>query len=347
LNEELDLGIGSIIDLGDLLLGDLDASSYGIGWWSAYTALSRKARIFISDYLVACARDVATNLLEAYVYRLEFDHSLVDFEEYVRRGIRKNTTVIPPPRGLHDDLSHFRVSAHLVGMLRAFGSALDCLGGCIVGAAGLPTELIKTSLHAAKENLESQQQNARLARLHDDLLQCEADAGPDGWISWLVAMRNTVVHRARRVVTFNVNRGPGDQVDFALLLPRSPELTEVEAWIYAGGQVASHFEVPAGEFLTKLAASVHQYVDSAARLLITLWAERKADPSLITQSARQWKEPMSIIKPVPSFGGFDVPAIAGTISEVGVSNEMAVRLRAAGLTDLGPDDVRPSPAVWS
>lgn len=86
LNEELDLGIGSIIDLGDLLLGDLDASNYGIGWWSAYTALSRKARISISDYLVASARDVATNLLEAYVYRLEFDHALVDFEEYVRRG---------------------------------------------------------------------------------------------------------------------------------------------------------------------------------------------------------------------------------------------------------------------
>jgi hypothetical protein len=126
-------------------------------------------------------------------------------------------------------MCYFRVSAHLVGTLRAFGSALDCLGGCIVGAAGLPTELIRTSLHAAKESLESQQQNARLARLYDDLLQCEADAGPDGWISWLVAMRNTVVHRARRVVTFNVNRGPGDQVDFALLLPRSPELTEVEA----------------------------------------------------------------------------------------------------------------------
>jgi hypothetical protein len=156
-----------------------------------------------------------------------------------------------------------------------------------------------------------------LSRLYDDLLRCEADAGPEGWIPWLVGMRNTVVHRARRVVTFNVNRGPGGQVDLELLLPRSPELTEVEAWIHAGGQVASHFEVPADAFLTKLAASVHGYLDGAARLLITLWAERKADPSLITQPVRQWKEPASIISPVPSFGGFDIPVGGGKVSGVG------------------------------
>ena len=348
LNDELRLGIGSVIALGDLLRSDLDVSAYGIGWWADYAALNRKARIFISDYLLACARDVATNLLEGYAYRLEFDHALADFEEYMRRGIRKNATVIPPPRGQYDDLSYFRVTAHLAGILRAFGSALDCLGGCIVGVAGLPADIVRTSLHQAKESLRGQCSGSnRLSRLYDDLLQCETDAGPEGWISWLVGMRNTVVHRARRVVTFNTNRGPGGHVDFALFLPRSPELTEVEAWIYAGGHVASQFEVPAGEFLTRLAASVHSYVDAAAGLLMALWAERKAAPSLIEQSPRQWKEPTGIIKPVPSFGGFDIPAVAGKVSGVGVSNELALRLDAAGLADLGPDDVRPSPAVWS
>jgi hypothetical protein len=147
LNDELGLGVGSVIDLGDTLRDDLDTSSYGIGWWSSYPALSRKTRIFISDYLVASARDVATNLLEAHAYRLEFDHALDDFKEYMKRGIRRNSAVIPPPRGLYDDLSYFRISAHLVGMLRAFGSTLDCLGGCIVGVAGLPTDIVRTSLH--------------------------------------------------------------------------------------------------------------------------------------------------------------------------------------------------------
>jgi hypothetical protein len=347
LNDELGLGIGSVIDLGDTLRDDLGASSYGIDWWTSYPALSRKTRIFISDYLVACARDMTTNLIEAYAYRLEFDHALDDFKDNMKRGIRRNAAVIPPPRGVYDYLSYLRVSAHLVGMLRAFGSALDCLGGCVVGVAGLPTDIVRTSLHQAKETLGSQRHVARLSHLHDDLLRCEADAGPEGWIPWLVGMRNTAMHRARRVVTFNLNRGPGGQVDLDLLLPRSPELTEVEAWIHSGGQVASHFEVPADAFLTQLAASVHGYLDSAARLLIALWGERKADPSLIEQPTRQWKEAASIISPVPSFGGFDIPGPAGKVSGVGVSNELAVRLHAAGLTDLGPDDVRPSPAVWS
>jgi hypothetical protein len=348
LNDGLRLGIAAIITLGDLLRDDLDTSNYGIGWWASYPALDHKVRIFISDYLLAAARDITTNLLEAYAYRLEFDHALADFKEYVKRGIRKHTAIIPPPRGQYDDLSHFRVSAHLVGMLRAFGSALDCLGACIVGVAGLPTGIVKTSLHQAKESLGTRRNDSkRLGRLYDDLMQCEADAGPEGWINWLISMRNTVVHRARRVVTFSVNRGDNDQVDLALLLPRSPDLTEVEAWIHAGGQVASHFEVPADEFLASLAGCVHSYIDAAAKLLTTLWAERRADPSLITQSPRQWKEPAEIIKPVPSFSGFDITPVAGRVTGVGVSNELALRLHAAGLTDLGPSDVRPVPAVWS
>jgi hypothetical protein len=336
-----------MIDLGDLLRDDLDSTKYGIGWWQVYTQLNIKTRIFISDYLVSCARDVATNLLEAYAYRLEFDHALDDFKSYIERGISKNRTVIPEPRGKYDDLSYFRVSAHLVGILRALGSALDCLGGCIVGVAGLPIDIVKTSHAAAKDSLSSQGAAIRrLGQLHNDLLQSETAAGPAGWISWLVGMRNTVVHRARRVVAYNVDRGPGGKVGFDLLLPRAPELTEVEGWIYAGGYVASQFQVPADDFLSELAKSVNSYIDSAARLLIELWRERRANPSLITQPVKQWKDPTGVVNPVPTFGGYPIPALSGKVTGVGVSNELALRLRAAALTDQGPDDIRPSPAVW-
>lgn len=348
LNDNTGLGIGSIIDLGDLLRDDLDSVNHGIGWWQAYTGINTKTRILISDYLLSCARDVTTNMLEAHAHRLEFDHASDDFKAYIERGIQKNRTVIPPPRGMYDELSNFRVGAHLVGMLRAFGSALDCLGGCIVGVAGLPTDIVRTSHAIARRDLPNQATSIpRLGKLHADLIQCEAAAGPTGWISWLVGMRNTVVHRARRIVSYNVDRGPSGRVTVDLLLPRAPELTEVEGWIYAGGYVASHFQTPADAFLTELTKSVSSYIDSTAKLLATLWRERKSDPSLIMQPIQQWKNPTGLINPVPTFSGYPLPPLPGQITGVGTANETALRLTAAALTDRGPDDVRPSPRIWS
>lgn len=347
LNDSLGLGIGFVIDLGDLLRDDLDPSKHGIGWWEVYKDIDAKTRIFISDYLVSCARDVATNLLEAYAYRLEFDHALEDFKAYMARGISKNKTVIPEPRGMYEELSYFRVSAHLVGVLRAFGSALDCLGGCIVGVAGLPIDIVRTSHATATDSLSAQGATiTRLGQLHSDLLQCESSAGPAGWTDWLVAMRNTVVHRARRIVAYSIDRGVGGQVSMELLLPQAPELTEVEGWIYAGGYVASQFQAPADDFLTELAKTVNSYADCAARLLIDLWRDRQANPSLIVQPVKQWKNPKGVINPVPAFGGYPVSITTSQVTGVGVANETAIRLTAAALTDQGQNDIRPSSTVW-
>jgi hypothetical protein len=42
------------------------------------------------------------------------------------------------------------VEAHLAGVLRAWGSALACVGGCIVGVAGLPASLVRADLKTAR-----------------------------------------------------------------------------------------------------------------------------------------------------------------------------------------------------
>jgi hypothetical protein len=117
-----------------------------------------------------------------------------------------------------------------------------------------------------------------------------------------------------------------------MLLPRSPELTEVEAWLHAGGYLTAFFETPAEEFLSRLACSVYDYIDSAAKLLIDLWSERKQDPSLITQPSKQRKDPQGLINPTPTFGGYDIPPVAGQTVGIGASNEMSDRIHAAALT---------------
>ena len=133
LNARLDFGIDSVIDLADQFVTDLDPSIGGIGWWQVYPELDRQKRAFISDYLASSARSICFNLHESYVHRIELNHAVDDFKEWIERGIGSGQPTIPPPQNLYDDLSYVRVNASLAGTLRAFASSLDCIGACIVG----------------------------------------------------------------------------------------------------------------------------------------------------------------------------------------------------------------------
>ena len=148
-----------------------------------------------------------------------------------------------PPRGPYEELGLRRVEAHTAGVLRAWGSALDCLGGCIVGVAGLPTDLVRADLGKARNCLYKQSKdNPVLNRLQADLAEAEAPirASPMGPADWLLGMRNTVVHRGRRTVTWTAIVGDTGISDFTLQLPVSPELTDVEAAVpQAGGWMAA------------------------------------------------------------------------------------------------------------
>jgi hypothetical protein len=351
LNKELDLGIESIVDFGDLIIGDLDETKCGIGWWSAYSDLGRQDRILISDYLAECARDISTNIIEAYISRLDLLHAIDDFKEWMIRGIRGTEVTIAPPRHAYEDLAYFRVANSLAGALRALASSLDCLGACVVGVAGLPIDIVKTSLSEAKEKLAAEGRRTpkpRLRELHSEMLRCENEAGPAGWLEWLMAMRHMLVHRGRRVSEYSIRQGDGGVVEgFFLRLPQSPELTDVQAWVYALGYVASGFEASAVELLDELAKTTSKYLDEVARLLIALWLERKADPALIVQPSRQWRQGGGLIKPGPTFNGYDIGLASGAVREIGAANETHFRLRAAGITERTASDLRPSRAIWS
>jgi hypothetical protein len=347
----LGVRIEQAIKLADEIVADLSDSTYGIGWWRVYPDLDRQSRIYLSDHLVACARTISTNLLEAHVARLEFDHALDDFRAYLDRGINNGTAITPPPRGPYDDLSYFRVSGNFVGILRALGSSLDCLAACIVGVAALPTPIVTTDLLKALDVLDRKHNNhPRLVQLLASIRQCEADAGPSGWTEWLLGMRNTDVHRGRRVVTYNVVfDARGDVEGFAMQLPRTPRLTEVEAWVDAGGYVAAYFEAPADELLMNITNTVHAFVDGVASLLLALWDDRRTLPSLLSQPRDQWKYSTALVTPLGRFAGYPggSTAFGGNVRGIAASDELMRRVSAAGLTRKGSQDLHPSPDVWN
>lgn len=346
----LGLTLKEPVALGDEIVADLNTKVHGIGWWAAYPGIDRRTRILLSDYLVACVRAIPSNLVEAQVERLELDHAVEDYRTWMGRGAQSGRRyTVKPPRGPYDELSLGRVQAHTAGVLRAWGSALDCVGGCIVGVAGLSTDLVRADLAKARGCLSRQSENnPLLAQLQAGLEQAEAQAGPAGWREWLLGMRNTMVHRGRRTVSWSAVLGNAGITDFTLQLPVSPELTDVEAAIRAGGWMAASFAVPAADFLNELSNTVGVYVSRASRLLAELWRRRRADPGILPQDENQWKQPRELIKPVPEFRGFpNLVQSHRQITTLDVGVETDLRLKAAGLTARGGSEHRPDPGVWS
>lgn len=290
------------------------------------------------------------NLVEARIERLELDHAVEDFRAWFARSITPGRRmVMKPPRGAFDELTVRRVNTHLAGMLRAWGTALDCIAGCTVAVAGLPTDLKRADTKTAREALaKASATHARLATLQADLEQAEMAAGPAGWREWLLGMRNTYVHRGRRTATWSGNVDHTGLTGFSLQLAVSPDLTEVEAVVHAGGQIASTFKAPAADMFDRLAQTVNAFAAEAARILLTLWYERRDDPTLIEQSPRQWKQPTGIIAPVPQFRGFpDLTEPRQPVTSLDVGEEAATRLRAAAVANSTNTDITPDPKIWS
>jgi len=350
LDVHLDLGIGHMIDVADLILEDLDPAVGGIGWWKAYAQLARQERIFISDYLLLAARSVYTNVAESYVHRLELSHAVDDFRTWLERSTSSGQPVLVP-ESLYDDLAYVRIEANLAGIFRGLASALDCLGTCIVGVAGLPLAIVTTDFAKAKQYLNGRRarQNPRLQQLARDLSDAELATGPAGWVKWLLDMRHMLVHRGRLSITIGITSGPDGIEGLSLVLPKSPELTEIQGWVYAAGRIAASFESDAEAILQSLTTSTCSFLDAVGLKLSELWRERKLDHLLISEPSEQWREPGGLIKPVPTFNGYALgpPAGSSEAREIDVSTEVALRMRAAGITRRRANDIGPSPEFWS
>jgi hypothetical protein len=344
----LGLDLAAAVELGDEIVSDLDTNAYGIGWWKAYRELDRQTRILLSDYLVACARAIPDNLVEAQVERLELDHAAEDFSKWMARGLTTaEHGTVDAPSSPYEDLATHRVQSHLAGALRAWGSALDCVEGCIIGVAGLPVDLVKADMKKARDHLQKLVSgNQALNQLQADLERAEAAAGPAGWREWLLGMRNTFVHRGRRT-NFWVGDSDGAVSNLSLRLPLAPNLTDADAIVQAAGLIAATFAVPAADLLGEVSKTVDAFVAEACRALTRLWRVRRADTGLLPQNPRQWKQPDGLIT-LPAFQGYsNLTQSRGLSTSLGLSPEGARRLAAAALLHRLGNDRGPDPAVWS
>lgn len=331
--------------LRDLVYEDIDTERLGIGWWQEH--LDPQRRILIADYLLQCFDAVHENMLEARLHLLHLPHFRREQSKFVAGAVTvgprgRIATKLPPRTRPADDIRWAMINLHTAGVVRASASALDCLGGIIVGVAAVETEIVRTDFRRACRALANmvQDQSAALALLRtlkSSLEAAEAEAGPTGWLSWVVDYRNMLVHRGRRVgksllrstVTLVGPSGePLPRVEAVELLPREPGLSEIQTLAFVGP--SSVLEEDAQDTLKGVVGSTRQLVEDVAQLLEPVWRTRRADPNLLRQPAKQWK--LEAVMP-SAFRGYRPGSVQFTPDMFVVAPEWTVRLKSAALDD--------------
>jgi hypothetical protein len=174
------------------------------------------------------------------------------------------------------------------------------------------------------------EQQALLTLVNDE----PAKHGPTDWLPWLLRARSTVIHRPPKtwlvLMTADGRRPTGLSRPFH----RQPGWREMEAWLRSrGGGV---FEIilndePAST-LDGLTGSVCDLVTVLANQCSSLVSKRRADPSLLVQSGRQWADYFD--KPLLDFPGYGKPPKARVDNaQMHVSPDTGRRMRAFRLLD--------------
>jgi hypothetical protein len=136
---------------------------------------------------------------------------------------------------------------HTVGFIRAVAGALDCFGASVVGVAALKTSLLRADLDSARRALVQVTGASAGDRVQADFrAQLEAlveGVGPPGWFRWAVDLRNTLIHRGRRLQMSELRPIPSGLVhpdgrpiirtNVIHQLPRDPGRSDAEMFLDA------------------------------------------------------------------------------------------------------------------
>jgi hypothetical protein len=309
--EVLDIAVPNAIRLKRATLEDLDEESKGVRWWKTPDI---RRRILIGDQLVVCCSSVARNLIEARLHLDGFVTARRELDDLYRDAVRilpSGLQLRHPRRTPHTDILPRTEEAHLAGFLRAAASALDCLGATIVGVLGLPTDILRADLRAARRRIKSVTTPAEVTqdRFRARFETLVETHNPPGWLDWTRQMRNMLVHRGRRMTLVELvpkptpvllpSGAPSLRTLVTMHLPRDPERSDIQA-MSAGGVGALVLPGDAVDCARGLLNSCRRLIEGTCEELMTVWRARRDDPDLIPQPGEQWPN----LEP-PQGTGFD------------------------------------------
>ncbi len=239
------------------------------------------------------------------------------------------------------------IRLHEVGVVRALSGAMDCVAGALIGVLAIPLNILRADLGRARQHFadlrksgastDGQQFQLEFGSRFESLI---AEAGPAGWLEWLLAYRNMLVHRGRRI-------------EIGQFVPREPRLFGADGRVIPRVKVVRHApreplrsdmdvlrqpELPpvltedAQQTLQGLVASVCFLVDALGAELLTAWEHRKARPELLAQPQSQWPD-ADPKKPTVPFLGYSPGSFAYLPGQLMGHPVSWRRLEAAALFD--------------
>jgi hypothetical protein len=333
-------------ELGNEILADLDEHVFGVRWWAPHPGTSR--RILISDHLFSSVRSVESNLIEARLHLIE----AVDFWEresdFHARAVSVTTdgrvnVQLPERRCPLDELRPAMSTLHTVGFIRAIAGALDCFGTSVVGVVALKTSLLRADLDSARRALVQVTGSSAGDRVQADFrVQLEAlieSVGPPGWFRWAIDLRNTLIHRGRRLQMSDLRPIPSGLVrldgrpvirtDVIHQLPRDPGRSDVEMFLDAANPPV--LTETAATTLLGVLQSTLRLTGEGGVLLLNLWRTRRATPALLFQPREQW--PDSTSSATAGFRGYAPDSVPYNPTQLRLDQVVIRRMSAASLGD--------------
>jgi hypothetical protein len=201
------------------------AAGEGVAWWDLDPARS----ILIGDYLIGLMESAEANLTQASMH-LACTNDLWTADGFATRARMQSAPVLGPGIfGAHNERDSNRTveaNGHVAGFFRAAGSALDNVGGIVVGVAGLRTPIVLAAWTGLKLGNRAPVGSAPDGPGRDlqiavvDGVRAAITKGPDGWSDWTTDFRHTLVHRASRLALTMSDPRRADS--FLRPLPRHP-----------------------------------------------------------------------------------------------------------------------------
>lgn len=342
--------------LGTSILQDLDEKVGGVGWWDGQIDFRR--RVVLSEYLLDSVNGAAEALLDASLEAQTHREALHADNAWLRRvwsavagaGSSTNHDFL---RAMQRDGAARRrerqidsSATHSVShMLRA----LDCLAAAMIIVGAVPQLVRKADWNHAVKLAEQCRDGSSTTKLEPlgsagralqvDLFAhvlLDAKHGPQDWLPWLTATRNSRIHRGSRV-HWQMLHGDRRRAEGLLHpFPPHPDLTDVEMMSRrpVGGTGDAFDSLRLVRHSTAVIdgclGSVTNFVTELVGALLTCWEARRAAPAILCQRGAQWQDLERVAQ--LRFEGFGPePQIIG--AELHVAPDLGKRLKSAHVMD--------------
>ncbi|MFI2841446.1 hypothetical protein [Mycolicibacterium sp. PDY-3] len=298
-----------------ILIDELDEQNGGFSWWNGHS--DWKTLTLLSDYLIQSVHGVSESLLLASFAAKTHRESAFGDDFAMRTALRSGR--MPFPLDAQGRRRHLTITQSAESCFFHLGQTLDRLAAAVIIVGGFEFKdvigadwghLVELADDVAKGSTKQRLQPVGSGgrTLQDALVAPVLDwgtYGPTGWLSWMRDTRNGMTHRAgakKLAVMTDANR----QVR---LLYRQPRWSELQTLVFGSRPPKKPFfdafiMSASEDILDGLCESLAALVAAQTTAMITCWAARAANPQLIVQHGRQWREvePSDTMSNFPGYG---------------------------------------------